>query len=281
MFKWIKMAGMATGGVILVGGLVFGTDLGSYLTSSARSVRTSVRDAVPLDFELRRARDLIDDIIPEMHANIRLIAQEEVEINGLESEIQTQSESLAQEQGRVRHVRAMLENQEVAFGGRSSDEKRRRLNEELAGRFGHVKEASLNLAGKERLLEARRKSLTGAMDTLERTRARKQQLQDRVAGLEGQFRLVKAASVGSRVQMDNSKLAQAESLIGQIKKRLDVAERVLAHEARFVHTIPVTPIQETDLLAEVDEYLAEQDGFPSALPPDVSAPLRSTAMAIE
>jgi hypothetical protein len=79
-------------------------------------------------------------------------------------------------------------------------------------------------------------------------------LENRIAALESQYRLVKAASANSRIQVDNSKLAQTEKLINEIKNRLDVAERVLAHEANFVQPIVVDVIDEKDLLVEVNEY---------------------------
>ena len=75
-------------------------------------------------------------------------------------------------------------------------------------------------------------------------------------------RLVKAASIGSEIQVDNSKLAKTEKLITQIKKRLDVAERVLAHESQFVQAIPVDAVAEKDLLAQVDEYFNMETEHP-------------------
>ena len=42
--------------------------------------------------------------------------------------------------------------------------------------------------------------------------------------LAAKHRLVQAAAVGSRIQVDGSKLAQTSKLLRQIKKRLDVAE---------------------------------------------------------
>ena len=59
--------------------------------------------------------------------------------------------------------------------------------------------------------------------------------------------------------MDNSKLAQTEKLLGQIKKRLDVAERVLAHESKFVQTIPVDMVSPDQLITQVDEYFQQDN----------------------
>ena len=69
---------------------------------------------------------------------------------------------------------------------------------------------------------------------------------------------MRAAAVGSQFKVDNTKLAQAEKLIGQIRKRLDIAERVLAHEARFTEAIPVDTITEADLLTQVREHFEQR-----------------------
>ncbi len=98
------------------------------------------------------------------------------------------------------------------------------------------------------------------MQLLDRTRSQKVLLEDQIQALDSQYRLVKASAVGSSVQVDNGKLAQTEKLIAQIQKRLDVAERVLAHESRFIEAIPVDTVVEADLVAQVDEYFQQHDG---------------------
>ena len=92
------------------------------------------------------------------------------------------------------------------------------------------------------------------MQLLDKTRAQKRTLGAKIEGLESQWRLLKASAVGSHIQVDDSKLAKTQKLIDQIKKRLDVAERVLAHESRFIQSIPVDTITEKDLLSQVDDY---------------------------
>jgi hypothetical protein len=259
ILKIVKIGAITAAGICLVGGLVFGTDLVSYVTSSARSVQTAVKDAVPIDFELRRARDLLEDIIPEMQANVRLIAQEEVEVAGIKAEIGQQEAALAQERQAVAKLREALATDQVRYTFAGQHFSRQQVKEELARRFDRFKESEVVLAGKRRLLDAREKSLNAAMAVLERTKSQKLRLEDQIESLEAQYRLVKAASVGSRFEVDNTKLAQTERLIREIKKRLDVAERVLAHETRFVDPIPVDTISEPDLIAQVDEHMAAHD----------------------
>lgn len=254
VMKWLKRSVIVVAGLSLVGGLLFGKDVVSYVRSSAKSVRTAVKDSVPIEFELRRARDLLEEIIPEMHANIRLIAQDEVEVAALNVDITKSENFMEEEQLRIAKLRDALGRPQAQYCFGSKEYPRSYVKEDLTHRFERFRESELVLAGKRRLLTTRENSLHAAMRLLEQTRARKRMLEDKIESIASQHRLIKAAAIGSQIQVDNSKLAQTEKLIAQIKKRLDVAERVLAHESQFVQAIPVDAVAEEDLLTQVDEY---------------------------
>lgn len=236
------------------GGLLFGSDVFSYVGSSVGSLQESVRDSVPVDFELQRARDLLEDIVPEMHANVRLIAQEEVEVENLKRDIARCEQTLGDDEAKIHKLGGMLTGEAHVFqiGGRRYS--RQTVKEDLSRRFEHHREARMVLAGKRRLLAAREKSLTAAIRMLDKARGQKGLLADKIESLAAQHRLVKAASVGSKFQLESSKLAQTDKLIRQIKKRLDVAERVLAHEGQLVESIEVDTVDEAELLTQVEDY---------------------------
>lgn len=258
--------------VLVIGGFLFGKDVISYIHSSARSMRTAVKDAVPIEFELGRAKDLLDQIIPEMHANIRLIAQEEVEVAALKTDIEKSQVAMNDEKTKISKLRDSLEIQQASYSFGDKQFSRSYVKDDLATRFERFKESEDVLAGKQRLLVTRQKSLESAMTMLEKTRSRKSLLENKIESLTSQYRLVQAASVGTGIQVDNSKLAQTEKLIAQIQTRLDVAERVLAHESQFVQEIPVDAVPEEDLLSQVDEYFngankpAESEEMANAAP---------------
>jgi chromosome segregation ATPase len=265
IIRVVKYGVIGAVGLLTLGGIVLGTDLTSYARSSVKTVQSSVKDSVPIEFELRRARDMLGEIIPEMQANIRLIAQEEVEISTLENEIDRSQASLEVEQARIAKLRDALTTRQVSYNWQGLNYTPQQVKEELARRFERYKEAEMVLAGKCKLLDSREKSLHAAVQMLDRTRMQKAQLEDQIEALEGQYRLVKAASVGSDLQMDGSKLAQTEKLIGQIRKRLDVAERVLAHESKFTQPIPVDVIDERELLEEIDAHFSPTQQNPVAV----------------
>lgn len=257
ILRWAKWGVMGVVGLGLVGGMLFGKDAISYVKSSARGVRTAVKDSVPVEFELRRARDMVEEIIPEMHANIRLIAQEEVEVAALKGEIIKSQESLKDEENKIKALRVALEQPRVeySFAGRTYGHNE--VKEDLEARFARYKESEVVLASKIKLLDSREKSLAAAMQMLDKTKSQKRILENRIEALASQYRTLQAAATGSQFQVDSSKLAQTQKLIGEIQKRLDVAERVMAHESKFAGAIPVDEIDsvtETDLVAQVDDY---------------------------
>jgi len=256
IFKAIKYGVVSLAGLALVGGVVFGTDLFSYVSSSSRAMRTAVKDNVPVEFQLRRARDLVDDLVPEMQANVRVIATQEVEIAGLRRDIEQSRANLQAERARVQKLRESLssENGDYTFSGIHYS--REQVKDDLAHRFDFLKEAEVVQAGKERLLQNRERSLAAAMQTLDHMKSQKSLLEGQIASLEAQNQLIQSAAVGSNVAVDNTKLAQTERLISDVKKQLDIAERVLAHETRFVQPIQVDSVNEKDLLSQVDEHFA-------------------------
>jgi len=275
--KWLKISLIGAVCLCVLGSLLFGKDLVSYIRSSAKSVRSAVKNAVPLEFELKRARDLLEEIIPEMHANIRLIAQEEVEVAALNSDINNSNKAIAEESKRIAKLGNALRLQLASYTFGDQQYTRYQVKKDLADRFERFKEAELVLASKERLKATREKSLQAAVALLEQIRSQKRMLANKISSLESQYRLVKASAVGSRIHMDNSKLAQTEKLIAQIKKRLDVAERILAHESRFVQSIPVDTITEQDLLTQVDEYFSPtQDNTEDSEKSQVAAALQKS-----
>ncbi|MCA9263232.1 MAG: hypothetical protein KDA60_05265 [Planctomycetales bacterium] len=250
----LGLGGLAV--AMIAGFFVFGRDLNSYVSTSASNVRQSVKETVPIEFELQRARDMIDRIVPELQSNVRLIAQEEVEIAALEKEISHTRESADRQRAQVVDLRDQLETQTVSYHVGSQDLSRQQATERLASRFSRLKETEIALDGKTRLLEARQKSLRAAQDMLDRAREQKLELEQKVEGLVAQHRLIQASENASALRVDGRQLSKADRLLADIQTRLDVAQRVLSHESVLFDDDAI-PLQwdEAALLEEVNEHL--------------------------
>lgn len=209
---------------------------------------------MPIEFELQRARDMIDDILPEIHANVRLIAEDEVEIAALEKDLVRSSEQLATDRRLLSQIRGKLETQNVSYEIGNRNYTRKQLAQQASLKLARLKDAEMIQASKQRLLETRQKSLQAAMQMLDRARDRKAELEQKVESLVAQHRLVKASAIGSRFHVDDSKLSKADQLLSDIQKRVDVSERVLAHDSVSEITMEDV-LDEEELLAEIDDHL--------------------------
>ncbi|HZL38333.1 MAG TPA: hypothetical protein VFC78_23670 [Tepidisphaeraceae bacterium] len=266
--KLLKVGVLTVGGGLMVGVLAFGADFASYLHSSARSVRVAMKDNIPVEFELRRARDLLDQIGPEMHNNVRAIAEQEVAVATLKRDITDAQSSVGDERQHVRRLREAVAVHQTSYTFGDLSFTRDQLTAELERRFTHLKEAETALSAKQQLLDSREKSLVAAQEAMENAKAQKATLAAQVEGLEAQYQLVQAASASSDspLQIDHSKLAQAKKVVEDIRKELAVSERVLAHEAKFTQAVPLDVVNEKDLLTQVDEHLQGTDAMTQANP---------------
>ena len=102
------------------------------------------------------------------------------------------------------------------------------------------------------------RNLDAAMQMLDKARSQKAILESQIASLDAQNRLIQASAIGTSMQIDNSKLAQSQKLIDDIKKQLDIAERVISREGKFTEPIQIDTVSEKDLVTQVDDYLAEK-----------------------
>lgn len=259
IFKSLKYGLITTVAATLLGAMVFGREVISYVRCSARSVQAAVQEAVPLEFELERAREMVEQIIPEMNAQIRLIAQEEVEIDQLKSDVEQTTARLEREKRQIVGLRDKLASNQISMVVNGIERPRDQIAKQLQAKFRFHQEATDLLASKKKLMEARLASLDAARQGLDRAKSRKSQLEQQIESLVAKHRQLKASAVGSHVEFDSSQLNRAEKLIAQITKRLTVAERVMQHEVEFdVFSTVDDTINEGVLLEEIDDYFGSR-----------------------
>ena len=238
----------------LVIGFLFGTDGLSYGKTLIHRVQCWIRGEIPIEFELHRARDLLENEIPRIHAQMQQICSEEVDLAILRAEILESSTALRDERGKIEVLTAQLETKQpqILFAGRqySPDQ----VKNELANRFKRLKEGENLLASKKQLLSSRENCLSAALKELEKSRQKKLLLEGKVEMLAARYRIVKAASIGSKFHPDSGKLDRTEKALGDLEKRVAVAEQVLARESQGIETFPDDTIEATDLVTEVHAY---------------------------
>lgn len=232
MFKLLKWGAIA--GLVAVGGafFLFGTQAGSYVRTAAGSLRDGIHDQIPLDFELRRAAKLIDEIEPQLRDAHREVAQAEVDLANTQREVESLQEQVADGHAQLRAVSASLA--EGSGEVRLASWERSRVQFNLERNFEQHKHSVGLLEAKRTLLERQQRAVVVARSHFEAVRAEKERLEGMIAQLRAQKRQLDAMAASSKkFELDDSALGDAKELLDQIKNRLDVAQRMMEDEMFF------------------------------------------------
>ncbi len=253
MFKKVLIGSVAT---LVIGGYIFGKDVFSYLKTAGSQARDAVKSEVPVEFEIERARELVEELVPDIRHSMHVIAEQQVDIEHLNEVIASREEALNQQREVILALRTDLESgQEMyVYEGRSySEEKVRR---DLATRFSRYKTVQDTLARDRQILTAREKALQANQDKLDKMLVVRQDLEVQVEQLEARLKTVQAAETVSVLAIDDSQLNRAKTLIRELNKQLDVKEKLLDNDGRFTGLIPVAtePKIPSNLTKEIDDY---------------------------
>ena len=117
----IKRVMVGSGVGLLLMGILFGRDAVSYVSTSAGWVKQSVTDSVPVEFQIERARKMIDDLEPEVRRNKHLIVKEEVALERLSEQVAGLDRRQVQDKGNLSEAQAalvveMARQQSLLFG---------------------------------------------------------------------------------------------------------------------------------------------------------------------
>ncbi len=242
--------------------IFFGRDAVSYVRTSLGYVNVAVQEMVPMEFQIQRARDMIEDLVPEIRKNMQLIAREEVEVERLEKQIAETEARLAKEKKGLVTLSADLQTGRERFVYAGRNYSAEQVRTDLARRFERYKTGEATLASLQEMCAARRQSVEAAREKLEGMLAARRQLQVEVENLEAQLKMVQAAQTASEYSFDDSKLARAKQLVADLQARLEVAARLVDAEGHFHDQIPLDDPAPADIVQQVTEYFAGSGEVP-------------------
>jgi chromosome segregation ATPase len=235
--------------------LVFGTSAPSYVKTAFHKVRDNAKSAVPVQFEIDRAKQEIADLEPAIKEGIAQRAQAEVEIESMMREIAAIKAELKQEEMVMDAERTSLRTGEFRLAG-SATYTPEEIKADLARRLDHLRLNKRLVADKEATLGAKQKALEGAKKQLNQMADAKKTLRSKIEGIEARLQAIRTAEDSREFHFDDSALARAKQTVFDLEKRLDVMTRQSDMEAKYLETgIPVTVEPGRDILHEVDTEL--------------------------
>ncbi|MEM1067573.1 MAG: hypothetical protein AAGI63_01665 [Planctomycetota bacterium] len=256
---------MLTGGVVaLLSSVTLGVPLFSYARCGVDWLRSSANEAMPVEWELKRARQMIADLRPEIQNNAKRIAHEKVEVARLEKQLQDSDERLAKAQSDITRLTADLEseNQYYTYAGRTYTSVQ--VKNDLANRFKRFKTRRATADKLEQMLTARQSSLRAANERMDAMLDAKRQLEVEVENLQARLGALRVAQTSSQLNLDDSQLSKTRELLDEIATRIDVEEEAVKVDVEYFGEIDLDEPTEEALLDEISSYFQESHQSPAA-----------------
>jgi len=246
-------------GLVLVGLFLFGRHATSYVGTTAGWVRDTVKDSVPIGFELDRARNMVKNLQPEIQKNMHVIAKEEAEVERLEQQVEQAETKLEDDKTKLMRLSSEVKSgkDKFHFAGRSYTVSQVKVD--LANRLERVKTADATINSLRDILVARTQGLEAGRQKLEAMLAARQQLVAKIENLEARMKMVEVAQASSAYSFDDSHLGQVKELVDDLQTRIQVAEKLVTVEGSFHDEIPLDSPASDDIVDQVAQYLGEKD----------------------
>lgn len=248
---------------LALGTFVFGRDVFSYLRTGFHSVRDAVKSEVPIEFEIQRARTMVDQLVPDIRQCMHVIAEQQVDIEHLVANLARKDQEIGKQREALLTLRADLGSGKSVFIYAGHSYQACDVKRDLSTRFERFKAAEDILAADRKILAAREQTLKANREKLDGMLQAKKELEVKLEQLQARVQTVRAAETVSTLAIDDSNLSHARTLIAELNKQLDIKEKVLDAEGKFTGLIPVettqTPAAPNDIGLQIDAYFHADD----------------------
>ncbi|QDT01717.1 Chromosome partition protein Smc [Rubripirellula lacrimiformis] len=244
-----------TGGVLaLLSSVTLGVPLFSYARCGASWLTSSASDAVPLEWELKRARQMIADLTPEIKHNAKRIAHEKIQVASLQKQLDENHDRLAKGESDIQRLSEDLQNDSTvySYGGRTYTSAQ--VKSDLGNRFKRFKTRQATAQKLDQMLASRQASLNAAHERMDAMLGAKRQLEVEVENLQARLGALRVAQTSSGLALDDSQLSQTRELLDAIATRIDVEEETMAVDVEYFGEINLDDPSEEDLLNEISSY---------------------------
>lgn len=252
MIRKFILGTLATG---LVAGMIFGRDAGSYARTACENVRNAVKSEISPEFELKRIRTEVDQLIPDIRKHKREVAELTVTVRDMERDISRKQASLDSQKITILAMRAGLKSEEGVY--RTASHSRAAAEATLARKFSTYKATEDSVERDKQLLSAQRQTLLANQQKLETVMSRKEELGIVVSQLEARLKTIQATEAINSIEVDETRLTQVEDMIKTLNRELDVRESLLEMEGYSADSMDI----DLDLDAmDLEDITSEIDG---------------------
>ena len=253
--KGLLGAALAAGALFVA----FGTSAPSYVRTAFHKMRGHAHNAVPVQFEIDRAREEVRRLEGPMKDTLETFARTEVEVKWLKEEIATVKTNLDRERKGLAALRDHMAAGDVKLTG-SLNYTPQEIKSEAARKLDHCKYVAQILRDKETTLKSKQKIMEAAKQQLANLSAQKRELLTKLDSIEARLQQIEASKQKNEFTFDDSALSQAKKNVTELEKRVEVQARISDIEGNLSDTLPLYVEPGRDVIKEIDEELGAASG---------------------
>ena len=261
----VSMKTAIVGGVsaLALGTLVLGTSWFSYFRTAKNEMTSAVEDAIPIEFQLKRAKDMLEnELEPEISKMKHAVAESQVAVEHLQANLDEKQETVTQRRAEIMTRNDQLKSKKTTFLVNDVSYTKSELEEDLGKRFDRFKTLEQTFKSEAKVLEAKRQAVVANEDKVEKLLGAREELRLQIEELEARVSAVKAAETVAESEFDDSKLSNIKELLDSLDAKVDVRERELSLEGKETDLIPVETEESSKSVADsVDAYFGNEAPF--------------------
>jgi len=248
MKKGILGAALTAGALYLA----FGTSAPSYVKTAFHKVRQNVKHAVPIQFEIDRAREDIASLEPAIKDTIEQLARQEEEVKFYEGDIVSFKANMSKQEGEILALRDTLKTGDFKLTGNLSYSPEE-LQTDLGRRLDSYKRCEGILVNKESTLKSKQKGVIALRTRLNEIGEQKRSLAVKVDEIEARLKAMEATKTYDEFNFDDSALARAKKTVAELDKELNIIARTDELKGRYSDpSVRVIAEPKRDVVKEID-----------------------------
>jgi hypothetical protein len=236
----LKKAIFGVGAAVVLGGLIFGGDLFSYVRTAGTAARETVEDQIPIEFQIKRLRDMLNnELEPEISKMKKAVAKSQVEVERMTAKLEQRAGEMATKRVELAERVGEIKSGKTTFSIKGVTYTKAEIEEDLNTRVSHAEEFQKILVSEQKVLDAKKKAMDANEDKVARLLSARETVALQIEQLEARLSAVQAAETVVGSDFDESKLKRIESLLDELNVKVDVREHELAIEGKETALIPV------------------------------------------
>jgi chromosome segregation ATPase len=249
-------------GLLVVVGWAFGSNAGreiwSYAQTGWKEVRTAASKVVPIEFEIKRAEDLLNNLDRTDDRLITALAAQMQAVRTGEREVETITANLEAKRSELQARNETLKNMPVSTKS-SADRDLAAL--QLEKDFKQFKLAEAALKNKQAIFEQMQCRIKSLQEQREALKGQRADLASRVSKLKTDLDFLKVAQLKAKHAGEDfqvAEVAQLRELVDSLEGRIETSliEHQLREEIKVGEKATVRPTSSGNITAEIESYFS-------------------------